>query len=71
MIDTYCNCCINYPIAIQKGVRYAFNVPNLYLITQTKKYEHDKNIFRIKFWNTFKSVNEILLYEKKENVNDV
>ena len=29
----------------RKGTRFAFNVPNRYLITQTKKYEHDKKHF--------------------------
>ena len=29
----------------RKGARYAFNVSNRYLITQNKKYEHDKKYF--------------------------
>ena len=29
----------------RKGTQFAFNVPNRYLITQTKKYEHDKKHF--------------------------
>ena len=28
-----------------KDARYAFNVPNHYLATQTKEYEHDKKYF--------------------------
>ena len=44
----------------RKGARYAFNVPNRYLITQTKKYGHDKKIFLgwnkvfEKLWNSFR-----------------
>ena len=55
MIDTYCICCNNYPIT-KKGTRYAFSVPNRYLIIQPKKYEHDKNIFRIKYLKNFEIV---------------
>ena len=29
----------------RKGARFAFNVPNRYLITQTKNYEHYKKYF--------------------------
>ena len=31
MIDTYCICCINYPITIQKSGRSGFSVPKYYL----------------------------------------
>ena len=39
----------------RKGVRYAFNVANRYLITQTKKYEHDKKYFsdKVKYLKNF------------------
>ena len=40
----------------RKGTRYAFSVPNRYLIIQPKKYEHDKNIFRIKYLKNFEIV---------------
>ena len=39
----------------RKGARYAFNVSNRYLITQTKKYEHDKKYFsdKVKYLKNF------------------
>ena len=42
----------------RKGVRYAFNVLNRYLITLTKKYEHDKKYFlyKVKYLKNFKIV---------------
>ena len=50
-------------LLFRKGARYAFNAPNHYLITQTKKYEHNKkyfsdkvkylkNFFQVCQWNT-------------------
>ena len=44
----------------RKGAWYAFNVPNRYLITQTKKYEHDKKYFsdKVKYLKNFETVLE-------------
>ena len=44
----------------RKGARYAFNVSNRYLITQTKKYEHDKKYFwgKVKYLKNFEIVLE-------------
>ena len=44
----------------RKGARYAFNVPNRYLITQTKKYEHGKKYFsdKVKYSQNFEIVSE-------------
>ena len=47
----------------RKGASYAFNVPNRYLITQTKKYEHDKKYFLNKvfkkLWNSFRILSSL------------
>ena len=44
----------------RKGARYAFNKPNRYLITQTKKYEHGKKYFsdKVKYSQNFEIVLE-------------
>ena len=44
----------------RRGARYGFNVPNRYLITQTKKYEHYKKYFsdKVKFLKNFEIVLE-------------
>ena len=44
----------------RKDARYAFNVPNRYLITQTKRYEHDKKYFsdKVKYLKNFEIVLE-------------
>ena len=43
-----------------KGAWYGFNVPNRYLITQTKKYEHDRKYFldKIKYLKNFEIILE-------------
>ena len=44
----------------RKGARYAFNVRNRYLITQTKKYEHNQKYFsdKVKYLENFERVLE-------------
>ena len=47
----------------RKGARYAFNMSNRYLITQTKKYKHDKKCFFDKvfetLWNSFRILSSL------------
>ena len=49
-----------FQLLSRKGVPYAFNVPNRYLITQTKKYEQDKKYFldKVKYLINFEIVLE-------------
>ena len=44
----------------RKGAQYAFNVRNRYLITQTKKYEHNQKYFsdKVKYLENFERVLE-------------
>ena len=44
----------------RKGARYGFNVPNRYLITQTKTCEHVKKYFsdKVKYFKNFEIVLE-------------
>ena len=70
MIDTYCICCINYPITIQKRCAIWISCAQSLSNNQTKKYEHDKKHFwiKVKYFKNFEIVLEILLYEKKEYI---
>ena len=63
----------------RKSTQYRFNVPNRYLKSKPK-YEHDKKYFsdQVKYSKNLgivieylKCINEIVLYEKRENVIDV